>query len=84
MTTNFSQSMPKIILLVLSTIAIGNAAIFVAATQANAEDIKTGPIFSNKDAKKKCPLVAKKVNRKWNGQWTTINSKQSVCGMTKK
>ena len=51
MTTNFSQSMPKIILLVLSTLAIGSAAIFGAATQANAEDVKTGRIVNNADAK---------------------------------
>ena len=97
MTTNFFQSTPKIILLVLSTLAvgsrlpcnslswerisIGNAAIFGLATKASAEDLKTGPIGSNADAKVKCPLVAKAVKREWNGQWTTISSKESVCGL---
>ncbi len=82
MTTNFFQSTPKIILLVLSTLAIGNAAIFGAATKASAKDVKTGPIVSNADAKVKCPLVAKAVNREWNGQWKrTVANKESVCGL---
>jgi hypothetical protein len=85
MATNFSQSTPKIILIVLSTIAIGNAAIFGTATQANAQDVKAGPIWNNADAKVKCPVAAAAVGRQWNGQWkTTIPGKASVCGLKKK
>mgnify|MGYP000055249819 CR=1 FL=1 len=82
MSTNFSQSTPKLILLVLSTISIGNAAIFGTATQANAADVKAGPIWNNADAKVKCPVAAAAVGRQWNGAWvTTIPGKASVCGM---
>ena len=48
---------------------------------AMAEDFEAGPIWSNDDAKNKCPDVCKKnSNREWNGHWvTTIWGQMSVC-----
>ena len=42
--------------------------------------IQAGPIWSQKDAKVKCPRLARSVNGKWTGHWwTTQQGKMSVC-----
>jgi Mannan-binding protein len=42
--------------------------------------IDAGPIWSQSDAEKKCPEVAKSNGGTWNGQWrTTVPGKMSVC-----
>jgi hypothetical protein len=44
------------------------------------ELIEAGPIWSQYDAEKKCPEVAKKNGGTWNGQWrTTVPGRMSVC-----
>ena len=44
------------------------------------ELIEAGPIWSQYDAEKKCPEVAKKNAGTWNGQWrTTVPGRMSVC-----
>jgi len=44
------------------------------------EAIEAGPIWSQSDAEKKCPEVAKANGGTWNGQWrTTVPGKMSVC-----
>jgi hypothetical protein len=44
------------------------------------ESIEAGPIWSQMDAEKKCPEVAKANGGTWNGQWkTTVWGKMSVC-----
>lgn len=73
--------MKKKFLLSLSTLIIGSTAVFGFSSQASALDIKAGPIFSNHDAKVKCPVAVKVYNAQWNGQWTTtIPGIMSVCG----
>ncbi|WP_206207931.1 mannan-binding lectin [Ahniella affigens] len=53
---------------------------FGVPTQA-CQDINAGPIFSNNDAKTKCPAVCAVALRTWKGQWTTTEpGVQSVCG----
>lgn len=45
-------------------------------------NVFAGPIWSNQDAKKKCPVAAAAANGSWNGQWATVvNGKMSVCGV---
>ncbi|MFM7453247.1 MAG: mannan-binding protein [Cyanobium sp.] len=59
------------------------AAAIVLATGGNAlaVDVDAGPIWSNDDAKAKCPGVC--TGLKWNGQWTTMEQGvMSVCGTT--
>jgi hypothetical protein len=44
------------------------------------EAIEAGPLWSQSDAEKKCPEVAKASGGTWNGQWrTTVPGKMSVC-----
>jgi hypothetical protein len=44
------------------------------------EPIEAGPIWSQSDAARKCPEVAKTNGGTWNGQWqTTVPGKMSVC-----
>ncbi len=44
-------------------------------------DRPAGPIWSNDDAKTKCPRACEADNATWNGQWTTtIEGELSVCG----
>ncbi|MGA8385076.1 MAG: mannan-binding lectin, partial [Candidatus Cybelea sp.] len=44
------------------------------------EVIEAGPIWSQSDAEKKCPEVAKANGGTWNGQWqTTVPGRMSVC-----
>lgn len=44
------------------------------------ETIEAGPIWSQMDAEKKCPAVAKSNGGSWNGQWrTTVPGRMSVC-----
>lgn len=56
-------------------------AVFAVAFSGNvfAVDVEAGPIWSDSDAKAKCPKVCSSLE--WNGQWTTTEqSKMSVCG----
>ncbi|MFK7932837.1 MAG: mannan-binding lectin [Saprospiraceae bacterium] len=42
--------------------------------------VLAGPIWSNDDAKEKCPVVAASYGGTWTGQWKTIvESVMSVC-----
>jgi len=44
------------------------------------EAVEAGPIWSQADANKKCPEVAKANGGVWNGQWrTTVPGRMSVC-----
>jgi hypothetical protein len=44
-------------------------------------DIPAGPIWDQKDAEKKCPIVCAAHLGKWNGQWkTVVEGEMSVCG----
>jgi len=44
------------------------------------EAIEAGPLWSQSDAEKKCPEVAKANGGSWNGEWrTTVPGKMSVC-----
>lgn len=46
-------------------------------------DVLAGPIFSNEDAKAKCPYVCASYGGEWNGQWTTVvEGRMSVAGCT--
>jgi hypothetical protein len=46
-----------------------------------AGDVNAGPIWSNDDAKDKCPRVCRSVGLVWNGNWFTNDPlKNSVCG----
>lgn len=52
------------------------------ASMASTRDYQAGPIWSQADAERKCPALAKKHRLGWNGQWrTTIPGKMSVCGL---
>lgn len=43
-------------------------------------DIPAGPIWSNEDAKEKCPIVCAAHLGKWTGQWrTVVPNVMSVC-----
>ncbi|MFQ9514636.1 MAG: mannan-binding protein [Eubacterium sp.] len=45
-------------------------------------DIPVGPIWNQKDAEEKCPIVCAAHLGKWNGQWSTPKTswgKMSVC-----
>ncbi len=55
--------------------------VFGFASNAFALDVNAGPIWSNDDAKVKCPVATAVYDAKWNGQWTTTEwGKMSVCG----
>jgi hypothetical protein len=44
-------------------------------------DVPAGPIWSNDDAKAKCPAICASYGGTWNGQWTTVVAgKMSVAG----
>ncbi|HEY8094678.1 MAG TPA: mannan-binding lectin [Methylobacter sp.] len=44
-------------------------------------DVEAGPLYSDSDAKNKCPGVCKGLGGKWTGQWTTtVPGTMSVCG----
>ncbi len=44
-------------------------------------DLEAGPIWSNEDAKTKCPQVCSSHGGYWKGAWTTtVWGKMSVCG----
>lgn len=52
----------------------------VAAVASAAESIEAGPIWSDFDAKGKCPAVCAAAGGKWNGNWmTTVPGRMSVC-----
>jgi len=54
---------------------------FALSNAALAIDIAAGPIWSNDDAKAKCPIATQVYNVPWNGQWvTTVSGAMSVCG----
>jgi len=46
-------------------------------------DVLAGPLWSDEDAKEKCPSICASYGGTWNGQWkTVVNGKMSVCGCT--
>jgi hypothetical protein len=46
-------------------------------------DVPAGPIWSNDDAKAKCPAICASYGGTWNGQWrTVVSGKLSVAGCT--
>jgi hypothetical protein len=46
-------------------------------------DVPAGPLWSNDDAKLKCPAICASFGGTWNGQWTTVvPGKLSVAGCT--
>ena len=46
-------------------------------------DVPAGPIWSNDDAKVKCPAICASYGGAWNGQWrTVVAGKMSVAGCT--
>lgn len=51
-----------------------------ASAQTRTVTVEAGPIWSQSDAEKKCPEVAKANGGVWNGQWrTTVPGRMSVC-----
>lgn len=45
-------------------------------------DVPAGPIWSNEDAKEKCPVICASYGGEWTGQWVTPEStwgKFSIC-----
>ncbi len=56
----------------------------IAAGAGQCLDVQAGPIFSNDEAKTKCPTACKNTfsaTNTWNGQWiTTVPNQMSVCG----
>jgi hypothetical protein len=45
--------------------------------------VEAGPIWSQSDARTKCPEVAKANGGVWNGQWrTTVPGRMSVCELS--
>jgi hypothetical protein len=67
------------------TLAVGAALLCLAPPSAASAQTKTiaveaGPIWSQADAEKKCPEVAKLNGGVWNGRWqTTVPGRMSVC-----
>lgn len=54
--------------------------LLIPAIASFAKDYSAGPIWSNDDAKGKCPNVCTALKLEWNGNWvTTIWGKESVC-----
>jgi len=54
-----------------------------AAGTAYTMDVPAGPLWSNDDAKAKCPAICASYGGTWNGQWTTVvQGKLSVAGCT--
>lgn len=52
----------------------------VAAAPVLARDINAGPIWSDQDARNKCPSVCAGAGGAWNGSWhTTVPGRMSVC-----
>jgi serine/threonine-protein kinase len=52
----------------------------VVAAPPPTRSVEAGPIWSQDDAKKKCPAVCAKANGGWTGHWwTTVEGKMSVC-----
>jgi Mannan-binding protein len=46
-------------------------------------DVPAGPLWSNEDAKTKCPAICASYGGTWNGQWkTVVEGKMSVAGCT--
>jgi hypothetical protein len=52
----------------------------IAWAQSKTISVEAGPIWSQADAERKCPQVAKANGGTWNGQWrTTVPGRMSVC-----
>jgi FtsP/CotA-like multicopper oxidase with cupredoxin domain len=53
----------------------------IALPTPTSQDVDAGPLFSNDEAKAKCPGVCQKTQGVWNGNWTTtVPNQMSVCG----
>ncbi len=72
-------------LIMKKTILFGMISMVMASASysafAGCADVKAGPIWSNEDAKVKCPAVCASHDLNWQGNWvTTVWGKESVCG----
>ena len=53
---------------------------FAALAQSTKVEVEAGPIWSQADAERKCPEVAKAQGGVWTGAWrTTVPGQMSVC-----
>ncbi len=70
---------------IAGNVAAGAALLFlvlpsVAWAQTRTISVEAGPIWSQSDAAKKCPQVAKDNRGTWSGGWrTTVPGRMSVC-----
>jgi len=68
---------------ILSAIVALLMVVLFQAGTAQAFGVRAGPIWSQSDAKKKCPQTCQWYGG-WNGNWvTTVPGKMSVCGCNK-
>ncbi len=70
----------------LAFVVAGMLVLVAARSPALAEvaqiEVEAGPIWSQADAERKCPEVAKANGGAWTGQWrTTVPGRMSVCGL---
>ncbi|MGB1010215.1 MAG: mannan-binding protein [Thiolinea sp.] len=66
----------------LMTAVLAGSLMVAAMNPALAETkaVEAGPIWSQSDAQKKCPALAKAKKARWTGHWwTTVQGKMSVC-----
>jgi hypothetical protein len=65
---------------VLLSLTLPSAASAQTSAQTRKVAVEAGPIWSQADAERKCPQVAKANGGVWDGQWrTTVPGKMSVC-----
>jgi hypothetical protein len=61
---------------------LGVALPSLASAQSRTIAVEAGPIWSQSDAERKCPEVAKANGGVWTGQWrTTVPGQMSVCDL---
>ena len=67
-------------LFAIAAVLIGLSVPSGAGAQTTTVGVEAGPIWSQSDAQRKCPEVAKANGAQWTGQWkTTVPGKMSVC-----
>lgn len=60
-----------------------SAPVDITCCNKNSKSIEAGPIWSNQDAKGKCPTTCAAADRSWTGHWwTTVPGQMSVCQCT--
>ena len=78
MQTNFRISIVRIF--AAGAVLLGLTLPRAGSAQSSTISVEAGPIWSQSDAEKRCPEVAKANGGVWNGQWrTTVPGKMSVC-----